>query len=177
MGEPGQGSRKGDLARRSEAFKLFCRYGNKAEVARRLDVSPATVYGWARSDRWVERSAKIRDRLKIHLEFLREAADDEIAKLLVADIEFLEYLQSVVSESLISQEIRPRSWKDLIDTQKFVLDQKSRILDLMRDRRSPVEITPSPPSAIAKQELVDVERKYLDSAVDNTPSAGGGEGT
>jgi len=145
--------------KRKEAFKLFCRYDNKAMVARKLKVSAAIVYQWSRQDEWEVKREEIRNKLKIHFDFLRSAADNETVRLIVGDIAFLNHLQEIVSEKILTQAIEPKTWRDVIETQRFISEQKEKILGQIRKDTPPS--TPKPPSS----SIVGDANKFLRDAV------------
>lgn len=160
--------------RRKEAFKLFCQTGNKAAVARKLGVSSAIVYSWARADGWEDNRKRIREQLKIQLQFLRTASDNKVVQLLSADIAFLEYLQEKVAEKIVTQAIEPKTWRDVIMTQKFIFECKEKIIGSLRDD-VPLGAPPSngQPSGNGESSSNDADndKRCLDGAI--TPEAGG----
>lgn len=160
--------------RRKEAFKLFCQVGNKAAVARKLGVSSAIVYSWARADGWEDHREKIRDQLKIQLQFLRTASDNKVVQLLSADIAFLEYLQETVAEKIITQAIEPKTWRDVIMTQKFIFECKEKIIGSLRDDPPLGATSPNgqhPKEGENSSDDADNDKRCLEGAI--TPKAGG----
>jgi len=121
---------KKDLSLRREAFRLYCTTGNVAEVARQLNLKRHQIYRWALADNWADKRAELRRRLQVHSEIMQKAEESVIVKLCLSEMDFLDYLQGLISESIIEGGIRPKTWKDLIMTQKFILERREKIVGI-----------------------------------------------
>jgi len=124
---PKRNIKNAELKERS--FQLFCRIDNLAEVSRQLSISRNLVYAWSRQDNWKDRRLQIKNRLKVHTEQLQRTGDNKVLRAFLVELQFLDHLQGIVSDELVSGRIRPKSWRDLLMTQKFINDRKEKILD------------------------------------------------
>lgn len=154
---------KRDLSVRRHAFQLYIKTGNVSEVARQLNLKRHTVYAWSLEDRWDERLAEIQQKLQVHLDSVRRFEDNAVLRLYFQELQFLDYLQEQVSEKFITGEIQPTTWKELMDTQKFILERRERLLGLMSDPTAKKNID----FAIKETERISAEdaARHLQSSV------------
>jgi len=155
-----------DNSLRKKAFKLFCQTGNKAEVARKLGVGAHLIYHWAKRDKWEECRKALAKQLEFHWDILQQAENDETLKLYLGELRFLDYLQRVVSEKILSGAVEPKTWRDILATQEFILREKRFILNEFssKKKRAQAEANVMP----ERGELNDFNRY----AIGETPRAG-----
>jgi hypothetical protein len=117
-----------DVERRRQSFRLFARYQNLMQVSKELNIPYATLQRWSKEEDWPQRLKDRQTRLTGSLEVLQKAQNNLILEDQVNELKILEHLETMIHELLINEEVRPSSWKDVVDTMKFVFTEKRLIL-------------------------------------------------
>lgn len=123
-------TKKNDEKRREEAFRTYLRLGSLNATAKELGMSTPQLVRWAKEGNWEERSRLLKKQLTFHFNALKLAQESELTRLQLVELQFLEYLQTIISEKIISGAIQPKTWKDILDTQKFVLSEMRLLLGM-----------------------------------------------
>lgn len=120
--------KKIDTTKREAAFKVYLKLGSCNATARELKLPPPQIIRWSHEESWETRRKDHRKQLAFHFNSLKLAQENELTRLQLTELQFLEYLQTVVSEKIISGSIQPKSWKDVLDTQRFILNEMRLVL-------------------------------------------------
>jgi len=136
-----------DLARRKDAYRLYLRCRNKLQVSRELGIPAATLHVWAKEEHWDVKIARDQELLTQARSALSRAEQNADTADQVNELKLLDWLEGKVSEKLITEEITPNSWKDVLDTLKFVSHQRRLITG------EPTENNAIETSAMKEQDL------------------------
>jgi len=120
--------KKIDTKKREEAFKVYLKLGSCNATARELGLPSPQIVRWSQEESWETRRKDHRKQLAFHFNSLKLAQENELTRLQLTELQFLEYLQTVVSEKIISGTIQPKSWRDVLDTQRFILNEMRLVL-------------------------------------------------
>ncbi len=116
---------------RDRAFKLYCRIGNLAQVARDLSLRYGVVHGWSTKYEWKKRRESVLLKLKFFLDMKELGKDNEHAHIFQAEVEGLEYLQSVIADAMVKDDLKPRTFKEAMFGLDIVLKRKHEIFSLI----------------------------------------------
>ena len=144
-----------DVDRRRQAFRLYVRYQNLMQVSKETNIPYATLMRWKDEEDWEQKIKDRQGRLQGSLDILKKAQDNLILQDQVNELKLLEHLETTIHEILLSEEVRPSSWKDVVDTLKFVFQEKRLILG------EPTERT------VNTIEVDAMKEEELDSNIDN----------
>lgn len=117
-----------DIDRRRQCFRLYVRYQNLMQVSKETNVPYATLQRWKDEEDWEQKIKDRQNRLQGSLDILKKAQDNLILADQVNELKLLEHLETMIHEILLNEEVRPSSWKDVVDTMKFVFQEKRLIL-------------------------------------------------
>lgn len=117
-----------DINRRRQAFRLYCRYHNLLQVSKELGVPYPTLHVWYKEEGWDQQVKDRQVRLQGSVDVLKKAQDNLVLEDQISELKLLEHLEVTVHNILLNEEARPNSWKDVIDTLKFVFQEKRLIL-------------------------------------------------
>lgn len=117
-----------DLDRRRQAFRLMARYRNMLQVSKELNIPYATLQRWAKEEDWDQKLKDRQARLQGSLDVLRRAQNNLILEDQVNELKILEHLETMIHEILLNEEARPSSWRDVVETMKFVFQEKRLLL-------------------------------------------------
>jgi hypothetical protein len=158
-----------DPEKRQAAYKLFCRIGNKSEVARQLGLAPSVVFRWAKDDEWESRLAELKKKLTVFLNFKEQLLNNEIMSALAKDLDVLDVLQGMALEPVVQGEIRPKTWSDVLRTLDLVMKHKDRILGRAKEASKP---GPAAPEELPVTPLLGSEdvMKHVQNAIGGKPS-------
>ena len=150
-----------DQAKRTEAFRLWCRTRDLAGIGVELDISLPTLRKWKLEDQW---EAKLKD---LGAAFAQEALtlqrmhESLVFRDLWGDIKKCEVLEAKVAEAVLIEGVRPKTWGEVIQTMKFVRDVKASI----HERLGAGVRGNAPPEAAGadKMPLTEEDREKLSS--------------
>jgi len=116
---------KRQLERREQAVQLYRKIGSISGVSREPGMPRTpTLFRWAKEDRWEERNKEIQNQVSKYVEAIEIAKRDTHVKEDLQEMEFLKMLEKIVAEKIISGEVLPRTWREVIETLKFINEEK-----------------------------------------------------
>ncbi len=121
-------ARQPDLQTREDAYRLWAKIGNASKVAKEMKINIQTIHVWKKQDRWEERKARMQDKLAGQLQVMERAKENLVLDDAIQGIKLLSYLEEEVAKALITERVVIQSWKDVIDTMKFIQGEKRMIL-------------------------------------------------
>jgi hypothetical protein len=117
-----------DLERRRQAFRLYVRYQNLLQVSKELAIPYTTIHNWYKEEQWGQKLKDRQMRLQGSIDVIKKAQDNLILEDQVSELKLLEHLETTVHNIMLTDEVRPSNWKDVIETLKFVFQEKRLIL-------------------------------------------------
>ncbi len=164
----GNGRQPANEARRKEAFKLYCQVGNLAEVARKLGISPGVIYNWSTKYSWKEQRDTVLNRLKHFLDISKLAETNEAARMFIGELNALDHINALIAETMVSEDLRPRTFTEAIRGFDFVMKRKHEILTAIKE----AEPTGNGPASPEDQKMIedlraDRQRKAEADAMEN----------
>ncbi len=121
--------RSKDTISRKKAYEIYRKNGrNVTKAAEESDTSPTTIQKWKEEEDWDNKISVGQEKFKAFLEVMKAAENNELLKIDLADFQILEQLEAMVSEKVYFEEIVPTNWSDVIQTYRFVMEQKRLLL-------------------------------------------------
>lgn len=118
-----------ELIQREQAFRLYKKYRDLKKIAEYPGMPDISILKiWKEEDNWDERLADIEERLKIWDSFLKKMEEDSILRDDVFYLLLLNKLMETTIRAIIERNLEPTSWKEAIDTIKFIYEQKRLLL-------------------------------------------------
>jgi hypothetical protein len=151
-----------DVHRRRQAFRLYVRYQNLLQVSKELGIPYPTLHGWYKEEHWDQQLKDRQERLRGSVDVIKKAQDNLILQDQISELKLLEHLEVTVHNLMLNEEVRPSNWKDVIDTLKFVFQEKRLILG------EPTERT------VNTIEVSSMSEKDLDKEIENLHRLAGG---
>ncbi len=122
-------ARSKDVEKRKKAYELYRKNGkNLTKAAQELDISLSAVQKWKEEENWDDKIVVGQEKFKAFLDVMKQADDTKLLKIDLADFQILEQLEAMVSEKIYFEEIVPTNWSDVIQTYRFVMEQKRLLL-------------------------------------------------
>lgn len=116
------------IEKRQAAFNLYLKCRNLLQVSRELDIPAATLHVWKRDGQWDEKILNQQQLLSHYQGVLQKAQENLQIDSQITELKLLEFLEAKVAELLLSENVRPTSWKDVLITIDFVTKQKRLIM-------------------------------------------------
>jgi hypothetical protein len=116
-----------DLERRRNAYRLYLRCRNLLQVSRELDIPSATLHAWKKQENWDAKISRDQELLTQARASIARAQQNAETAEQINELKLLDFLEGKVGELLVTEAISPTSWKDVLDTLKFVGHQRRLI--------------------------------------------------
>jgi len=121
-------SRLPDFEKRQTAFRLYVRLRNVSRVSKETGIPPATLHVWKKEEQWEMKLADIQRTVSSQVEVIKEAQTNLAVKDQVSELQLLELLQVKVSNALVTLNIGPTTWRDIIQGMEYISKEKRLIL-------------------------------------------------
>ncbi len=122
-------ARSKDTGNRKKAYEVYRKNGkNLTKAAEEVDVSLTAVQKWKEEEDWDNKITVGQQKFKAFLEIMKQAENNDLLRVDLADFQLLEQLEAMVSEKVYFEEIVPTNWSDVIQTYRFVMEQKRLLL-------------------------------------------------
>lgn len=122
-------SRSKDTISRKKAYEIYRKNGkNLTKAAEGVDVSLTAVQKWKEEEGWDNKITVGQEKFKAFLAIVKQAESNDLLKVDLADFQLLEQLEAMVSERVYFEEIVPTNWSDVIQTYRFVMEQRRLLL-------------------------------------------------
>ena len=131
-----------------KAFELYTQGLTLEEISVKLNISPNTLKYW-KSDKckcncgyhaWIDFKKKLKVQVPAEVTSQIVSAVVETLKPTMTAQTMVVLLETICSEALDSQKLRPQTWKELLETFKLVLDLKRAYGISHEDAESSLEI-------------------------------------
>jgi hypothetical protein len=110
---------------KEKAFQLYRQKRNCLAVSREPGMPPSsTIYEWKKSERWDERINNCQEQLQTFLKAVDSARNPEMLADDLARWEFLNKLEGLVSRLVTEGSVKPKTWRDLLETLKFIYSER-----------------------------------------------------
>jgi len=116
-----------DLERRRNAHRLYLRCRNLLQVSRELGIPAATLHVWKKQEDWDAKISRDQELLTQARSAIARAQQSAETADQINELKLLDFLEGKVAELLVTEEVRPTSWKDVLDTVKLVSHQRRLI--------------------------------------------------
>ncbi len=120
--------RSKDTEKRRKGYEIYRKTKNLSKVAEELNVSTSAVHQWKDEEDWDNKITIGQQKFAAFLDTIKKAEGNAVLKDDLKDFQMLEQLEAIVSEKVYFEEIVPTNWSDVIQTYRFVAEQKRLIL-------------------------------------------------
>lgn len=129
-----------EALKREEAFRLYKKLRSVKAVSE-IDGMPSyqTLLKWKEEDEWDKRIEETQKKLEKWDSILAKLEQDSLLKDDLGQLMLLNVLLEKTLKTIIEKDLEPTSWKEALDTLKFIFDQK-RLLFGRTQSRSTIEI-------------------------------------
>lgn len=123
-----------DFARRDKAFRLYAQYKNMSKVSKELKIPTQTLLVWKKQEKWDEKLAQLREKLKGQMEILQKAEDNFVIERDLQKIKLIEILEEEVAKAIEEKKVVIEKWQDVIKTLEFTTKERRLLLGEPTDR-------------------------------------------
>lgn len=114
-----------ELVLRENAFRIYRRVKDIKKVSEYPGMPDVEVLKvWKEEDRWDEKVREIEEKLETWGEVLKKLEGDALLRDDVFYYMLLNKILETTIKSMIEKRLEPENWKEVMDTIKFVFDQK-----------------------------------------------------
>jgi len=114
-----------ELVLRENAFRIYRRVKDIKKVSEYPGMPDVDVLKvWKEEDRWDEKVREIEEKLETWGEVLKKLEGDALLRDDVFYYMLLNKILETTIKSMIEKRLEPENWKEVMDTIKFVFDQK-----------------------------------------------------
>ena len=119
---------------KDRAFRIYRHTRRLQQICDELKISYGTAFEWRRKENWDERLLTEQCALPAILDdtkdLIPKLTEDEIKQRIEEEQEQLDSLEMRVIGTVIIDDMRPRNWKDVIATLRFVAERR----DILQDK-------------------------------------------
>jgi hypothetical protein len=133
-----------DYSNRERAFLMYSAGIKPADIARHFDVSPNTINSWKNDDDW---DSRIQSEGSIESDINQELLNIDNDK---DKPELVQTLQTVIKDAIKVDKIKPKTWKDVLDTIVFLTRGTSKSISKTKTNI---------------KDITDLEEKELDKEI------------
>lgn len=121
------GGRKKDRERREYCFQLYRKVQNLNHISRETGIAVTTLWRWAQEEKWDDKVLAFQEELQKHTQLLEDAKKSTELEQEVRELSFLKFLEKIIFDKIAGGELQPESWKDVLDTLKYIDNQRRLI--------------------------------------------------
>ncbi len=153
---------------------MFMRVRNLNEVSRQLGIPTPTLHTWKKEDDWDGKMERNKVLLANAQQVLVNAESHLQVAESVTELRLLEFLEGKIAELLLTEDVRPANWKDVLDTLKFIRTERRMLTGEPTSRQENIIDTTA-----LREKDIDGEIEKLKAIVDRPlpPKKAVGDGT